>query len=53
MRYDERLANEVSALEVRKTRNKFAFHEEVLRQSDLVVEGGVLNRIHEPLSIAT
>ena len=54
MRYDEGLADDVGALEVRRKRPaKFAFCDHVLRQSDLVVEGGAPNRIHELLSIAT
>jgi hypothetical protein len=39
MRYNERLANDVGPLEVRKTSNKFAFRDKVLRQSDLVFKG--------------
>lgn len=53
MGYDEGLANNVGALEVRKAGLQFAFCDEYLRQSDLVVEGDAPNRIHELLSIET
>ena len=46
MGYDEGLANNVGALEVRKAGLKFAFCDEFLRQSDLVVEGDSPNSIH-------
>ena len=36
MRYNERLANDVGPLKVRKISNKFAFRDKVLRQSDLI-----------------
>lgn len=49
----ECLADYVGALEVSKAGRKLAFCDECVRQSDLVVKGGVLNRIHELLSIAT
>jgi len=53
MGYDEGLANNVGALEVRKAGLKFAFCDEFLRQSDLVVEGDSPNSIHELLPVAT
>jgi hypothetical protein len=53
MRYDEALANDVGALEVTKASLEFAPCDEVLRQRDLVIECGALNRIHELLSMAT
>ena len=46
MGYDEGLANNVGALEVRKAGLKFAFCDEFLRQSDLVVEGDSPNSMH-------
>jgi hypothetical protein len=52
MGYDEGLANNVGALEVRKASLKFAFCNEFLRQRDLVGEGDAANRIHELLCIA-
>jgi len=53
MGYDEGLANNVGALEVRKAGLKFAFCDEVLRQSDLVVKGDSPTSIHELLPVAT
>ena len=53
MRYDEALANDVGALEVTKASLELVLCDQFLRQSDLIVEGGALNRIHELLSIAT
>ncbi len=53
MRHNEGLANDVGPLEMRKTGLKLAFRDELLRQSDLVVEGDTLNRIHALFSIAT
>lgn len=52
MGYDEGLANNVRALEVMKASVKFAFCDEFLRQSDLVIEDDALNRVHELLSVA-
>jgi hypothetical protein len=43
----------VGALEMMKAGFKFTFCDELLCQSDLVVEGSAPNRIHELRSIAT
>ena len=53
MGYDEGLANNVGALEVRNPGPKFALCDEFLRQSDLVVEGDSPNSVHELLPGAT
>jgi hypothetical protein len=49
--HDKGLANDVSALQVSKACLNFTSCDELLRQSDLVVEGYIPYWIHEPLSI--
>jgi hypothetical protein len=53
MGYYKGLAKNVGALEVMKAGLEVAPCYEFLRQSDLVIEGDLSNRIHELLSIAT
>jgi hypothetical protein len=50
--HNERLANDVSALYVSKACLELTSCNELLRPSDLVVEGYPPNGIHEPFSIA-
>jgi hypothetical protein len=49
---DKGLANDVRALNMGKARLKFTSCDELLRQSNLIVEGQTLNGIHESLSMA-